>query len=127
MRNDFIAQDDPLAADRLLDLLEDKYKLLADNPHMGPARPDMAKELRYHPVGNYLLLYRIISGGIELVRVVHGARDLYLRSDNIRQPPFRRGVFGSARTEIGGSSMASALPNQSLDHWVWRHAPRRLG
>jgi toxin ParE1/3/4 len=72
----FIAQDDPAAADRLLDLLEEKYKVLADNPHMGPARPDIAKELRYHPVGSYLLLYRIISGGIELVRVVHGARDL---------------------------------------------------
>jgi len=27
-------------------------------------------------VGNYLLLYRVISGDIELVRVVHGARDL---------------------------------------------------
>jgi plasmid stabilization system protein ParE len=49
----FIAQDDPIAADRLLDLLEEKYKLLADNPHMGPARPDIAKKLRYHPVGNY--------------------------------------------------------------------------
>ena len=63
-----------MAADRLLDLLEEKYKLLADNPHMGPARPDIAKELRYLPVGNYLLLYRVISNGIELVRVVHGAR-----------------------------------------------------
>jgi toxin ParE1/3/4 len=72
----FIAQDDPVAADRLLDLLEEKYKLLADHPHIGPARPDIAKELRYHPVGNHLLLYRIISAGIELVRVVHGARDL---------------------------------------------------
>jgi len=51
----FIAQDDPVAADRLLYLLEEKYKLLADNPHMGPARPDISKELRYHPVGNYLL------------------------------------------------------------------------
>jgi len=72
----FIAQDNPLAADRLLDLLGQKYTLLADNPNMGPARPDIAKELRYHPVGNYLLLYRVISGDIELVRVVHGARDL---------------------------------------------------
>lgn len=72
----FIAQDDPAAADRLIDLLEEKYLLLASNPQMGPARPDIAKELRYHPVGNYLLLYRVIAGGIELVRVVHGARDL---------------------------------------------------
>jgi toxin ParE1/3/4 len=66
----FIAQEDPVAADRLLDLLEEKYKLLAESPHMGPARPDIAKELRYLPVGNYLLLYRVIPNGIELVRVV---------------------------------------------------------
>jgi toxin ParE1/3/4 len=70
----FIAQDDPLAADRLIDMLDEKYKLLADNPHMGPARPDIAKELGYQPAGNYLLLYRVISGGIELVRVVRRAR-----------------------------------------------------
>ena len=38
----FIAQDDPVAADRLLDLLEEKYKVLGRNPHMGPARPDIA-------------------------------------------------------------------------------------
>ena len=38
--------------------------------------PDIAPELRYHPIGHYLLLYRIVSGGIEVVRVVHGARDL---------------------------------------------------
>jgi toxin ParE1/3/4 len=72
----FIAQDDPAAADRWLDTLEAKIGLLADNPLMGPARPDIARELRYHPVGNHLLLYRVIQGGIEIVRVVHGARDL---------------------------------------------------
>jgi toxin ParE1/3/4 len=72
----FIAQDDPAAADRWLETLDEKIRLLADNPLMGPARPDIARELRYHPVGNHLLLYRIIQGGIEIVRVVHGARDL---------------------------------------------------
>ena len=72
----FIAQDDPAAADRWLDTLEEKIRLIADNPLMGPARPDIARELRYHPVGNHLLLYRVIQGGIEIVRVVHGARDL---------------------------------------------------
>ena len=72
----FIAQDDPAAADRWLDTLEEKIRLLAENPLMGPARPDIARELRYHPVGSHLLLYRVIQGGIEIVRVVHGARDL---------------------------------------------------
>jgi toxin ParE1/3/4 len=72
----FIAQDDPVVADRWLDTLDERIRLLADNPLMGPARPDIARELRYHPVGNHLLLYRVIQGGIEIVRVVHGARDL---------------------------------------------------
>lgn len=71
----FVAQDNPEAADRLLDRIEESVKLLAENPRLGPARPDVAPELRYHPVGNYLLLYRIIKNGIELVRVVHGARN----------------------------------------------------
>ena len=71
-----MAQDDPVAADRWLDTLEEKLGLLADNPLMGAARPDIAPELRYYPVGNSLLLYRLVSGGIEVVRVVHGARDL---------------------------------------------------
>ncbi len=70
----FVAQDNPDAADRLLDKIEESIALLAENPHLGPARPDIAPELRYHPVGNYLLLYRILKNGIELVRVVHGAR-----------------------------------------------------
>ena len=72
----FIAQDDPVAADRWLDTLEEKIALLADNPLMGPSRPDIARELRYRPVGNQLILYRVIPDGIEIVRVVHGARHL---------------------------------------------------
>lgn len=28
------------------------------------------------PVGSYLVLHRLVPGGIEVVRVVHGARDL---------------------------------------------------
>jgi toxin ParE1/3/4 len=42
----FIAQDDPAAADRWLDTPEEKIGLLADNPMTGPARPDIARELR---------------------------------------------------------------------------------
>lgn len=71
----FVAHDDPDAADRLLDRIEESAQLLAENPYLGPARPDIASELRYHPVGNYLLLYRIVKNGIELVRIVHGARN----------------------------------------------------
>jgi toxin ParE1/3/4 len=72
----YIAQDNPGAADRLLDEIEEKLSLLADHPQLGPARPDIAEECRYFSVGSYLLLYRIILDGIELVRVVQGSRRL---------------------------------------------------
>jgi toxin ParE1/3/4 len=72
----FIAQNDPAAADRWLDTLEDRTprrQSLTDNPLMGPSRPDIAREVRYHPVGNHL---RVIRDGIQIVRVVHGAGQL---------------------------------------------------
>ena len=72
----YIAQDDPGAANRLLDTIEDKIILLADNPRLGPPRPDIAEECRYVLVGRYLILYRIIPDGIEVVRVVQGSRRL---------------------------------------------------
>ena len=72
----YIAQDNPSAADRLLDEIENKCSLLAANPQLGPARPDIAADCRYSPVGRYLILYRLIPEGIEIVRVVQGSRRL---------------------------------------------------
>ena len=72
----YIAQDNVSAADSLLDRIEEKFFLLADQPRLGPRRPDIAPELRYFPIGSYLVLYREIPAGIEIVRVVHGARRL---------------------------------------------------
>jgi toxin ParE1/3/4 len=64
------------AADRLLRTFDEKLDLLSDFPGLGPARPELRPRLRSFPVGNYLLFYRPIRGGIELIRVIHGARDL---------------------------------------------------
>lgn len=72
----YIAQDNPHAADRVLDEIEERFLMLADNPLMGRLRPDIAPELRYFISGKYLILYHLLHGGIEIVRVVHGARNL---------------------------------------------------
>ena len=72
----WIAADDAAAADRMLDLIEAKLRLLADNPALGPARPDIARELRLFPIRRYVVLYRALPDGIEVVRVVHRMRDL---------------------------------------------------
>ena len=72
----YIARDNPDAADRLLEEIDRKFVLLAENPRLGRARPDIAPEFRHWPVGNYLILNRLLPDGIEVVRVVHGARRL---------------------------------------------------
>ncbi len=72
----YIAQDNPAAADKLLDTIEEKGQLLADNPKLGQERPDIEKDLRYLPVGKYLMFYQIVPDGIELIRAVQGMRNL---------------------------------------------------
>jgi toxin ParE1/3/4 len=40
------------------------------------SREDIAEGIRHFPVGSYLILYRIVSDGIEVVRYVHSRRRL---------------------------------------------------
>ncbi|HTV48989.1 MAG TPA: type II toxin-antitoxin system RelE/ParE family toxin [Phycisphaerae bacterium] len=72
----YIARDNPDAADQLLRYMDAKLELYANKPQMGTKYEKLAPGLRGFPVGNYLLFYRIIPDGIELVRVLHGARKL---------------------------------------------------
>lgn len=70
-----IANDDPLAADRQLDLIDEACQMLAGHQHAGKSRDDLAHGLRFFPVGNYLVFYGVRDDGITVVRVLHGARD----------------------------------------------------
>jgi toxin ParE1/3/4 len=72
----YVATDDPEAATRLVRAVYAKCRLLAANPGLAPARDDIAPGLRSSVVGNYLVLYRHIPQGVEVVRVLHGARNL---------------------------------------------------
>ena len=44
-------------------------------PGMGTARPEVDLTLRLFPVGNYLIFYRHTEFDVEIVRVLHGARN----------------------------------------------------
>ncbi len=68
-----IAEDNPLAADQWLDSIDEKCRLLATMPGLGRKRPDLAPNLRGFPVGNYVIFYRAVPEGIQVVRVLHGA------------------------------------------------------
>jgi toxin ParE1/3/4 len=71
-----IAQDSVINADAWLDHLFDKAVSLSEQPQMGRARPELGAEIRSLPVGAYLVYYRPLSDGVEVVRVLHSARDI---------------------------------------------------
>jgi toxin ParE1/3/4 len=70
-----IAGDDPSAADRLLDRIEQVCALLATHPHAGKQRDDLAPRLRFYPLRNHLVFYVPRDDGIAVARILHGARD----------------------------------------------------
>lgn len=43
---------------------------------MGRARDELAAELRSFPFGRYVIFYEPIEDGIDVVRVLHSARDI---------------------------------------------------
>jgi toxin ParE1/3/4 len=72
----YIAKDNIAAADRLIDEFDATLQTIAASPLIGRKVNELEVGLRSIPVGNYLIFYRLIADGIELIRVVHGARDV---------------------------------------------------
>ena len=73
---EYIAQDSPRHAVRMLRLLRARMKEIARNPKIYRLRPEIGVEARLATVGNYVILFRIREDAVRIERVVHGARDL---------------------------------------------------
>jgi toxin ParE1/3/4 len=73
---DYIAERNPRAAMHLIERLHERWALLVAHPLTGPARPELNDEARLVVTGNYLTLYRVRQAGIEIVRVLHGRRNV---------------------------------------------------
>lgn len=73
---DFIKRDNPSAALRWVNYLEKQCQKLADMPHIGRLREDLAKSLRSFPVARYVIFYKKHKQGILIIRVLHSARDI---------------------------------------------------
>lgn len=72
----YIAQDNPDAADKFIRKIISRFPKLAATPHMGRQREELSPRLRSFPVGRYVIFYRPLNDGVEIVRVLNGARDL---------------------------------------------------
>jgi toxin ParE1/3/4 len=71
-----IAAENREAATRFLLRIEKRIAGLAEFPAMGSPRDDIASGVRALVVGKYLVIYRLMPEGVEIIRVVHGSRDL---------------------------------------------------
>ena len=63
-------------ADRFVKFITDRFLLIADHPYVGRVRDDLRAGLRSFPVGQYLVLYRVVGEDVLILHVTHGRRNL---------------------------------------------------
>lgn len=74
---DFIAFDNEAAADRMIDRMLDAFEQLAQWPGLGHVRRDLTKRtVLFWPLESYLIVYRHHRKRLQIVAILHGARDI---------------------------------------------------
>lgn len=79
-----IAEHDIASADRVLAGIYRRCLILKDHPAAGPPRVDIAADCRQLVEGNYLILYRLSTTRVVLVRALHGRRHI---TDSLFEQP----------------------------------------
>jgi toxin ParE1/3/4 len=75
--SDFIARNKPEAAYRWVEKVEAACQTLAQNPEMGQHRTSKNHgPCRSFSCGNYVIFFRGLGDGVEIIRIVRGERDL---------------------------------------------------
>jgi toxin ParE1/3/4 len=72
----YIADDSEAHADGFIDKIYETIELLARQPGLGRHRDELATRIQSFPVGRYIIFYRVVTDAIEIVRVLHGGRDI---------------------------------------------------
>ena len=62
------------AADRLVDAITERFWLLGEHPEARRSCPGIARGVRCFPAGTYLIYYRKLRRGVEILHIFHGAR-----------------------------------------------------
>lgn len=73
--HDYIAQDQPLNAQRFVDRLTQRAHTIAQSPRIGHVVSKYQRDdIRETFEGNYRLVYRVLPERIDILTVRHGAR-----------------------------------------------------
>ena len=73
---DYIALDHPERAVKFLRFLSKKLIDLASTPLIGRERPALELGLRSFPIDSYIIFYKPLDDGIDIIRIIHSARDI---------------------------------------------------
>jgi toxin ParE1/3/4 len=73
---EYIARDNEAQADAFIKTVDEKFRLLAQNPGIGRVRDELGASVRSLPVGRYVIFFRSGETYLEIIRVLHGARDV---------------------------------------------------
>jgi len=79
----YIGERNPSAAERFLDAVERSVDAIHDGPYTGRAWASGKRRLtgvRMRPVmgfRSYLLFYRPVEQGVEMLQLLHGAQDIH--------------------------------------------------
>ena len=66
-----------MRADKYLRRLNDVITYVAQQPRIGRERPEIQEEgIRSFVAESHIIFYIALADGIELMRVIHGSRDL---------------------------------------------------
>jgi len=72
----YVAEDSVSNADRFAARIDKAFTLLARRPGLGRARHELYPSLRSFVVRKYVVFYLPLANGIDVIRVLHGARDI---------------------------------------------------
>jgi toxin ParE1/3/4 len=81
---EYIATDNPAAADRMLLRFEKRFKSLLKFPYIGESQDRFRPGLRSIVEGSYVIFYEPRPDDIQIYRVLHGARKW---EDLLSDPP----------------------------------------
>lgn len=73
---EYIADDSVNQADAFINKINQKLLTIASSPTIGSVRNELAEGLRSFSVGRYVIFYHPMSEGIDVVRILHGSRDI---------------------------------------------------
>jgi toxin ParE1/3/4 len=73
---EFIRRDNPIRAETFIEEIAAKIETIAERPFSFRARPDLKPRFRSAIHGSYVIVFQVVDEQIEILRVMHGARDI---------------------------------------------------